>query len=83
MSKQIELLMKHSHLCGNVTIGVILNSLMKFINSDINLRGSAIPIFEQYLESWDPELQLRASEYIILSQVDGENENIPNMNEVR
>ncbi len=42
----------------------------------------AIPVFEQYLESWDPELQQRAIEYMMISKLDGEDSNIPNMSEI-
>ena len=42
-----------------------------------------MPIFENYLESWDPELQQRAIEYIILCKLNGDDTNFPNINEVR
>jgi hypothetical protein len=47
------------------------------------MRSTVIPIYEQYLESWDPELQQRAIEYLILTKLDGEDSNIPNMSEIR
>jgi hypothetical protein len=56
---------------------------MKFFTRDNNLRSQVVPIFEQYLESWDPELQQRALEYIILSKLDGEDPNLPNLSEIR
>jgi hypothetical protein len=56
---------------------------MKFLTKDNNLRSKVIPIFEQYLDSWDPELQQRALEYIILCKLDGEDPNLPNVSEIR
>lgn len=43
----------------------------------------AIPVYEQYLESWDPELQQRAIEYLLLCKLDGEGSSISNITEVR
>ena len=57
--------------------------MIKFVNYDITMRDYAIPQFEQYLESWDTELQQRAIEYIILSKLDNEDKDIPNMSEIR
>jgi AP-2 complex subunit alpha len=83
LTRQIELLLKHTPICSNITIYAIFNCLMKFININSNLRLQAIPVFEQYLESWDPELQQRAIEYMILAKLDGEDQNIPNISEIR
>ena len=57
--------------------------MIKFVNFDENFREYAIPRFEQYLESWDTQLQQRAIEYIILSKKDNEDNEIPNMSEIR
>jgi hypothetical protein len=75
--------MTHVSICSNQTIICIFNSLMKFVNKDTEMRLKAVPIFEQYLENWDPELQQRAIEYIILCKLDGEDENLTNMSEIR
>ncbi len=75
--------MKHIPNCSNHTIYTVLNCLMKFLTRENNLRSQIIPIFEQYLDSWDPELQQRAVEYLILSKLDGEDANIPNTSEIR
>lgn len=56
---------------------------MKFLAKDKSLRAQVIPIFEQYLDSWDPELQQRAIEYLILSKLDGEDPSLPNVSEIR
>lgn len=56
---------------------------MKFININSNIRFQAVPVFEQYLDSWDTELQQRAIEYMILAKLDGEDSNIPNVSEIR
>jgi hypothetical protein len=83
LGRQIELIMKHIANCSNQTIYSVLNCLMKFLTKDNSLRFQIIPIFEQYLDSWDPELQQRALEYLILSKLDGEDPNIPNTSEIR
>lgn len=83
LSKQIDLLLKHTPICSNPTLYVIFNCLMKFININNNLRMQAVPIFEQYVESWDPELQQRAIEYLILAKMDGEDSGISNISEIR
>jgi hypothetical protein len=75
--------MKHTSICSNQTIICIFNCLMKFVNKDTEMRLKTVPVFEQYLESWDPELQQRAIEYIILCKLDGEDENLINMSEIR
>lgn len=56
---------------------------MKFLTKDSSLRSQIIPVFEQYLDSWDTELQQRAVEYLILSKLDGEDMNIPSISELR
>lgn len=83
LSKQADLLWKHSSVCSAKTIYCILNCMIKFVTNDVKMRDYAIPQFEQYLESWDPELQQRAIEYIILSKLDNEMPDIPNMTEIR
>jgi hypothetical protein len=77
------MILKHTANCSNQTIYTVLNCLMKFLTKDINLRSHIIPVFEQYLDSWDPELQQRAIEYLILSKLDGEDPNFPNITEIR
>jgi hypothetical protein len=81
--KQIQLILKHIPNCTNHTIYSVLNCFMKFLTKDIALRAQVIPVFEQYLDSWDPELQQRAIEYLILSKLDGEDPNLPNVSEIR
>ena len=83
LTKQADLLWKHASVCSAKTIYCILNCMIKFVNNDIKMRDYAIPQFEQYLESWDPELQQRAIEYIILSKLDNEMPDIPNMSQLR
>lgn len=56
---------------------------MKFVNQNFEIRNLVIPIFEQYLESWDTELQQRAVEYIVLCKMEGEVEAVPYMTEIR
>lgn len=75
--------MKHAPICSNTTLYSIFNSLIKFINISTDLRVKVIPIFEQYFESWDPELQQRAIEYMMIAKLDGEDSGIPNMSEIR
>lgn len=83
LAKQGDLLWKHSSICSNKTIYCVLNCMIKFVNMDSAMRDYAIPKFEQYLESWDPELQQRAIEYLILSKLDNEDPSIPNISEIR
>jgi hypothetical protein len=75
--------MKHAPICSNVTLYSIFNCLIKFINISTDLRVKVIPIFEQYFESWDPELQQRSIEYMMIAKLDGEDSGIPNMSEIR
>jgi hypothetical protein len=70
-------------ICTNETIYSVLSALVKFVNWNPNLRTLAIPILEQYFESWDTELQQRAIEYSILCKLDNEYPNIPNMSQIR
>jgi hypothetical protein len=83
LEKQIELLQKHIPLASPTTNGIILNALAKYTERNPDLRPLVIPTFENYLESWDTELQQRAIEYIILCKNDGEDENMPNLSELR
>ena len=83
LDKQADLLWKHSSICSNKTLYCILDAMIKFVNVDQRFREYAIPRFEQYLESWDTELQQRAVEYIIFSKLDNEDPDIPNMSEIR
>jgi len=83
LEKQIALLQKHLMICTNETIYAVLSALVKFVNWDQNLRSLVIPVFEQYFESWDTELQQRATEYYILCKLDNEDPNIPNISELR
>ena len=70
-------------ICTNETIYAVLSALVKFVNWNQNLRSLVIPVFEQYFESWDTELQQRATEYYILCKLDNEDPNIPNISELR
>lgn len=70
-------------ICSALTVSGIFSCLMKFVRQNPNIRSKVIPIFEQYLESWEPELQQRAIEYMILCKLDGEDPNIPNITEIR
>ena len=81
--KLADLLWKHTSVCKKTTLYSILDCMIKFVNFDENFRDYAIPRFEQYLESWDTQLQQRAIEYIILSKRDNEDNEIPNMKEIR
>jgi hypothetical protein len=83
LSKQADLLWKHVSICSNKTIYCILNCMIKFVNYDIAIRAYAISQFEQYLESWNTELQQREIECIILSKLDNEDKDIPNINETK
>lgn len=80
-SKLISQLKKHLISSSNPTILMILNSLMKMTKFSQEVIGVVVPVFEDYLESWDTELQQRAVECIILSKYD--DEKIPNINLVR
>jgi hypothetical protein len=57
--------------------------MIKFVSIKSELRIHAIPLFEQYLEHWDPELQQRAVEYIYLSKLSGECQEIPDISDIR
>jgi AP-2 complex subunit alpha len=81
--KLADLLWNHTSVCKKTTLYSILDCMIKFVNFDENFREYAIPRFEQYLESWDTQLQQRAIEYIILSKRDNEDNEIPNMSEIR
>ena len=65
-NKLADLLWNHTSVCKKTTLYSILDCMIKFVNFDENFREYAIPRFEQYLESWDTQLQQRAIEYIIL-----------------
>jgi len=77
------LIQKHLMICSNDTIYAVFNAFIKFVKWNPEVRSLVIPIFEQYFESWDTELQQRATEYYILSKLDGEDSNIPNISEIR
>ena len=81
--KLADLLWNHTSVCKKTTLYSILDCMIKFVNFDENFREYAIPRFEQYLESWDTQLQQRAIEYIILCKKDNEDNEIPNMSEIR
>jgi hypothetical protein len=81
--KQIDCLLKHIAISTNQTRFSIFNCLMKFVAIKVELRVYAIPLFEQYLEHWDPELQQRAIEYIYLSKLNSECEEIPDITDIR
>ena len=51
------------------------------MNYDIVIRDYTISQFEQYLESWNTELQQREIECIILSKLVDEDKDIPNISE--
>jgi len=70
-------------ISSNDTICAVFNALIKYVRWNPDVRSLVIPIFEQYFESWDTELQQRATEYFILCRLDGEDPNIPNMSELR
>ena len=78
-----DLLWKHSSVCKHLTLYSILDCMIKFVNFDQKFREYAVPKFEEYLESWDTQLQQRAIEYILLSKNDNEDNDIPNMSELR
>ena len=81
--KLADLLWNHTSVCKKTTLYSILDCMIKFVNFDENFREYAIPRFEQYLESWDTQLQQRALEYIILSKKDNEDNELQNMSEIR
>jgi AP-2 complex subunit alpha len=81
--KQIECLFRHVLICSNSTKYSVFNCVMKFVATRADLRVHAIPLFEQYLEHWDPELQQRAIEYIYLSKLNSECEEIPDISDIR
>jgi hypothetical protein len=83
VERQIELLQKHVPMATSSSNCFILNALAKFTNINPEFRSLVIPTFESFLESWDTELQQRAVEFIILSKNDGEDENLPNLTEIR
>lgn len=70
-------------ICSNETIYAVLSAFVKFVNYNPNLRSIVIPILEGYFESWDTELQQRATEYYILCKLDNEDPNLPNISEIR
>lgn len=70
-------------ICSNDTIYAVFTAFIKFVRWNPDVRSLVIPIFEQYFESWDTELQQRATEYFILCKLDGEDPNIPNISEIR
>ena len=81
--KLADLLWNHTSVCKKTTLYSILDCMIKFVNFDENFREYAIPRFEQYLESWDTQLQQRALEYIILSKKDNEDDELQNISEIR
>jgi len=83
VERQIEILQKHVPMATPSSNCFILNALAKFTNINPDFRSLVIPTFESFLESWDTELQQRAVEFIILSKNDGEDENLPNLTEIR
>lgn len=70
-------------ICSNDTIYAVFTALMKFVRWNPDVRSLVIPVYEQYFESWDTELQQRATEYFMLCKLDGEDSNIPNISEIR
>ncbi len=70
-------------ICSNVTKYSIFNCMMKYVAYNQELRIYAIPLYEQYLESWDPELQQRAVENLIFCKLNSESSDIPNISEIR
>lgn len=65
--KYVSLLKKHMTTSGNNTITQILTAFMKLIrSSNGQISYLIIPILEEYLESWDTELQQRAVEYMVI-----------------
>ena len=72
--KYISLLKKHIPLSNNSTVVIILTAFMKLANSsnDEEIKNLIIPILEEYLESWDPELQQRAVEYLVIIKCSSE-----------
>ena len=81
--KLIELLIKHMSICSNSTKYTIFNAVMKIVVVNQEARSLAIPLFEQYLESWDPELQQRAVENIMLCKLNHECMEVPNISSIR
>lgn len=79
--KYIALLKKHSPTCSPKNTLVLFNCFMKFTKFNLELLSDVIPVLEEYLESWDPELQQRAVEYIILCKT--QDDTIQNINQVR
>ena len=77
----INLINKHMHTCSYKTILIKMSALMKLTKFSNDMLSIVIPAFEDYLESWNPELQQRAVEYIILCKTN--DENIPDINSVR
>lgn len=74
-------LKRHVSNCSTKVVLVFFNACMKFSKYNDELLSDIIPILEDYLESWDPELQQRAIEYIILCKT--HDDNIPDIGAVR
>lgn len=70
-------------ICSNETIYAVFTAFIKFVKWNPEVRSLVIPVFEQYFDSWDTELQQRATEYFILCKLDGEDANLPNISEIR
>ena len=70
--KYIGTLKRHMMICGNSTILLILGSFMKMSKIGREIVNLVIPILEEYLESWDPEVQQRAVEYLIILKLEDE-----------
>lgn len=76
-----NLIKKHKNSCSQKTILMIFNCFMKLCKQDSSLIELTVPFLEEYLESWNPELQQRAVEYYILCK--HKDDNIENVKLVR
>lgn len=66
----INTLKRHMNIVSNPTKLLIIGSFMKMTRVSDKIVNIIIPILEEYLESWDPELQQRSIEYLIILKFD-------------
>jgi AP-2 complex subunit alpha len=62
-----ELLYKHFPFVSDSTKAMLLHAFMKLLTQFEELRESVVPVFEQHVYYWDPEVQQRALEYLRLT----------------
>jgi AP-2 complex subunit alpha len=73
---QFEALRSKWESSSPATRGMILSTYIKFVNLFPEIRGRIVAVLKQYALSLDPEIQTRASEYLVMAS------DVPGMEEV-